>query len=100
MELQKQSFPHLSGTRAWTCKSYVDLILRHNGAKTNPVQIPDERAARAISMVAPQKYAESLDILRLLFGKEHEHYTTVDDKADALERELARILGSDWRSAS
>lgn len=91
---QKGAFPHLSGTRAWTLEAYVDMILRHNGAKVDPLKIPGEGPARTIASLAPQVYAESLAILRLMFGEEHEHFTSVNNKSTDLDCELTRILGS------
>mmetsp|Transcript_80874 Transcript_80874/g.261885 ORF Transcript_80874/g.261885 Transcript_80874/m.261885 type:complete len:488 (-) Transcript_80874:112-1575(-) len=93
---QEGAYPGLSGTRAWTLEAYADMLLRHSGSTIDPrLKLPNERAAQHLAPLAPPVYAEALQILRLMFGEQHEYFTTVNRKAVELRQELKRLLGPD-----
>lgn len=92
---QEGAYPGLSGARAWTLEAYADMLLRHSGASVDPkIQVPSESAARRLVTVVPPVYTESLKILGLMFGEQHEYYTSVSRKAKEFEQELVRLLGA------
>lgn len=90
---QESAYPGLSGTRAWTLETYADMLLRHNGIPVDPeVVIPNEAAAKRIRMLVPPVFEDALGILRLMFGEQHEYYTSVARKQQELALELQRLL--------
>merc|ERR1712048_332098 len=96
ISFQEGAYPGLSGTRAWTLEAYVDMLLRHNGASIEPVKIPGEQAARSLAAVALPVLMEALGTLRLMFGEQHEHFTSLHEKATELQKELERLLGPNF----
>lgn len=93
ISFQEGAYPGLNGTRAWTLEAQADMLLRHNGAMLeSSVQIPDAQAAKCLATLAMPVYEESLGILRLMFGEQHEYFTSVHRKARELQQELERFL--------
>lgn len=91
---QEHAFPGLSGTHAWTLEAYVDMLMRHRGVSIDPmVEVPSEQTARALLSLALQASAESVRILRLMFGEHHDYFTSVNRKFVELRKELAKHLG-------
>jgi len=94
---QESAYPGLSGTRAWTLEAFGDMLLRHSGAIMEPqVKLPSKAAALQLASTAPRVYSDSLDILRLMFGEQHDYYICVQGKATGLHEELKRHLGSSF----
>mmetsp|Transcript_54089 Transcript_54089/g.118429 ORF Transcript_54089/g.118429 Transcript_54089/m.118429 type:complete len:474 (-) Transcript_54089:102-1523(-) len=95
ISFQQGAYPGLSGTRAWTSEAYADMLLRHSGATVDPhVKVPSQGAAEQLAKSAHPVYQEALRILRLMFGEEHEYYTSVNRKARELELEIQRFSKS------
>lgn len=101
---QRKAYPDLSGTLAWTLESQAGLFLEHLGfesrtksaAQALDAAKKDELASQVIPI-----FEESMRILRLMFGNEHEHFTSVVEKRDkALAFLAARENGSGPRGAS
>mmetsp|Transcript_97789 Transcript_97789/g.276780 ORF Transcript_97789/g.276780 Transcript_97789/m.276780 type:complete len:489 (-) Transcript_97789:88-1554(-) len=98
---QEGSYPGLSGTRAWTLEAFADMLLRHSGATVEPsIKVPNHEAARHIAPLVPQVLAESQRVLSLMFGEQHEYFTTVNRKSMELRMELERLLGPEASEAS
>lgn len=92
LQFQKAVYPGLSAARAWTLEHYADMLLRHAAATVDPrVTLPDAGGAARVKVLVPYVYAESLQILALMFGEAHEHYTSVSRKASELAAELHRL---------
>mmetsp|Transcript_27781 Transcript_27781/g.78644 ORF Transcript_27781/g.78644 Transcript_27781/m.78644 type:complete len:494 (-) Transcript_27781:167-1648(-) len=101
ISFQLGAYSGLNGTRAWTLEALADMLLRHSGATLDSrVRVPDAPAARALLRLAVPVYEESLGILRLMFGEQHEYFTSVDRKASELQQELERLLGRAALAAS
>jgi len=85
VDYQRTAYPGLSGTLAWTLESQADMILRHAGFKGDSAKktMHDERVKASLLGAAPKIfkiYEASMRILRLMFGQEHEYFTSVADK--------------------
>jgi hypothetical protein len=96
---QSGAYPGLSGSHAWSLEAFADAL------KTEPRQAqPKRKNAKDVWMPvvkaeieeAKQKYLESLRILRLMFGEDHEYATSVDDKLI----ELVKCIGTGDDNAS
>lgn len=93
IEFQAVAYPNLSGARAWTLEAYADMLVRHSGASLDPVvKVPQKHAAEHLAKVAAPVYEKALNILRLMFGTEHDYFTSVQRKFDQLRDELQRHL--------
>jgi len=85
------AYPGLSGTRAWSLETRGDAIRCDSGrASQNGSAARRTKGRVSASLVkaepaeAARCYQESLRILRLMFGEEHEYVTSVDHKLKGL----------------
>lgn len=80
------AYPGLSGTHAWSLEALGDALkINHS---------PDKKKAGGVKPVvkadkkkAEQSFLESIRILRLMFGEDHEYVESVADKLKALKSE-------------
>eukprot|EP00927_Polykrikos_kofoidii_P001018 TRINITY_DN1036_c0_g1_i1.p1 TRINITY_DN1036_c0_g1~~TRINITY_DN1036_c0_g1_i1.p1 ORF type:complete len:470 (+),score=69.09 TRINITY_DN1036_c0_g1_i1:105-1514(+) len=70
----KGAYPGLSGSHAWTIENLADALMVPEKGKT----VPASQRVRAAEL-----FADALEILRLLFGNEHEYVTLVVDKLNS-----------------
>lgn len=84
------TYPGCSALHAWALETQGDLRLRLDGFKLQgpsaveaPVGLTPEMQQKAWQDVGPI-YAEALQILGTLFGREHDFYTTMQDKYNSL----------------
>merc|ERR1711862_804488 len=79
VEYQRKAYPGLSAALAWIMEQQADVILRHlgYGAKMSDSDCLYER--ELMEQVGPI-FEESLRILGLMFGTDHEHYTRTERK--------------------
>jgi len=71
-EFHKAAYKGLSGAHAWALEALGDCL--RSVAKKGAVGAEDNLK------VARQKYSEANNILRLMFGEDHEYVTDIDDK--------------------
>mmetsp|Transcript_74218 Transcript_74218/g.133794 ORF Transcript_74218/g.133794 Transcript_74218/m.133794 type:complete len:496 (-) Transcript_74218:61-1548(-) len=79
---RKCYFPGPSGTLAWTLEHQADTLLEHlghgKGASKSPIQ--DEATKKKVQAQVFPAFEESMRILELMFGNEHEYFLTVEKK--------------------
>eukprot|EP00929_Paragymnodinium_shiwhaense_P009271 TRINITY_DN113379_c0_g1_i1.p1 TRINITY_DN113379_c0_g1~~TRINITY_DN113379_c0_g1_i1.p1 ORF type:complete len:466 (+),score=85.66 TRINITY_DN113379_c0_g1_i1:140-1537(+) len=75
-EFHNLAYPGLSGAHAWTLEAFGDaMLIAGKGAQgTKPESVPVDKPEAA------KLYTESLHILTLMFGKDHEYVTHVEEK--------------------
>lgn len=88
----QEAYPGCSALRAWALETQGDLQLRLAGFRLvgpSGVEAPGglqaEQLAGLWREVGPV-YAEALETLRVLFGEDHEFYTTMQEKCGSLAR--------------
>lgn len=83
VDYQRKGYQGLSGTLAWTLEREASTLLTHlgmgSGSRTPPEALDSETEKELVSRIVPI-CQESMQILRLMFGSEHEHFTSVKDK--------------------
>jgi hypothetical protein len=92
-EHQKNVYPGLSGSHAWSLEAYADAL------RTAPRQSAPTKKKGGVWMpvvkaepeLAKQKYLDSIKVLRLMFGEDHEYVTSVDDKLKELISNRAEV---------
>jgi len=87
VDYQRKSYPGLSGTLAWTLEQQGVAILRHLGFGSKMADSDREFQGSLVQQVEPI-FEESLRILRLMFGSEHEYFTAVEAKYTNAKRYL------------
>lgn len=75
VEFHQAAYPGLSGAHAWSLEALGDCASK--GAGKGPSEKDLEAAMRS--------YSEALEILRPMFGNEHEYVTEVEGKLSALK---------------
>lgn len=95
---QRAGFPGCSGALAWTLESLADLRLLHIGMRTGDLLtkarspavlrplLNDELARRAAAVLP--LYQQALVALKMLFGDDHEYFTSVARKHAAIRGAL------------
>lgn len=76
---QSQVYPGLSGALAWLLERQADTLHSHHGS--------DPHQHKGLRHIL-ELYAESMRMLGLLFGTEHEYYTDVEKKHTAIQQLL------------
>merc|ERR1712129_29459 len=87
VDYQQKSYPGLSGTLAWTLEMQGVAILRHVGYGSKMAE-PDRQFEDSLVQQVEPIFEESLRILRLMFGSDHEYFTSVDAKFTNAKRYL------------
>lgn len=86
---QQKAYSGLSGALAWTLERQGDTLLRHLGFGAAKLA-SDEAHEEAIAAQVLPIFEDSGRILGLMFGRDHEHYTTVARKLDMAKTFLER----------
>lgn len=90
----KASYPGLSGTHAWSLEALGD-VQRYPAPPPSSASAKAKGQARAAPGVkadmpaAEKSYVESLRILKLMFGEDHEYVVSVADKLKTLQSGVA-----------
>jgi len=90
-EFFKQAYPGLSGSHAWSLEALGDT-LRIAAPTANQLAAAKKRGRSSVTPIAAerekalQSYTESIRILRLMFGEDHEYVVSVVDKMKELEQ--------------
>jgi len=89
-DFHKAAYPGLSGSHAWSLEALGDT-LRYDAPSQSQI-VAARRKGRASVPVVPadtrraaESYTESIRILRLMFGEDHEYVVSVVDKLKALQ---------------
>jgi len=80
----KAAYPGLSGTHAWSLEALGDALQKSPASRTSDKKSKTV-AVKADKEGAEKCYMQSLDILRLMFGEDHEYVVSVADKLKALQ---------------
>jgi hypothetical protein len=85
------AYPGLSGTHAWSLEALGDVLGQafplESAAAAKKRARNTGTAVLADKGKAEEKYTKSLEILRLMFGEDHEYVVTVADKLKALRED-------------
>lgn len=99
VSFERAAYPGPCGAHAWTLEAAGDMTLREHGVELRgllrrPQRVSalqpllnSEIAERVASRALP-RYVQAAEVLRLLFGQEHEYYTEVAAKVAALRDAL------------
>jgi hypothetical protein len=86
-DFHKVAYPGLSGTHAWSLEALGDALKSaqpRQSAAAKKKGRAHTTVVRADKEGAEEKFLESLRILRLMFGEDHEYVVAVADKLKAL----------------
>jgi len=89
VDFQRKAYPGLSGALAWTLEEQGDTILKHIGFGAKILPSDKEIESSLAAQVLPI-FDESMKILLLMFGDEHEYYTVVEKKRTNAVRYLEK----------
>jgi len=76
---QRRAYPGLSAALAWTLEKQADVFMRHLGFGAKMLDSDAPLEEELVEEVGPI-FEESMRILGLMFGKDHEHFVQVERK--------------------
>lgn len=89
VEYQTKAYVGMSATLAWTLESHADTFLRHGGFGSKTLDSDRASEEEMLSQVLPT-FEESMRMLGLMYGKDHEHYKAVEKKYLVAQKFLAK----------